>query len=160
LSAALSRPLAIAFAVVPAASASLIGSAATLPNIPVWYSSLLKPDFTPPNWIFGPVWTALYMMMAIACFRILRKENQKNHSRPILAYSIQAILNGFWSVAFFSLNSPAFGLVVIVPLWLSIIWTMLLFWRIDLISGILFMPYLAWVSFAIALNIGIWVLNK
>jgi tryptophan-rich sensory protein len=160
LTAALSRPIALALAIIPAAGASLIGSAATLPNIPLWYTGLVKPNFTPPNWIFGPVWTALYVMMAVACFRILRREITRGPRQPIIAYILQSILNGLWSVVFFGLTSPALGLLVIAPLWLSIIWTMVIFWRIDRVAGSLFFPYIAWVSFAIALNVGIWILNS
>jgi tryptophan-rich sensory protein len=156
---AISRPTALVLSILPALAASLIGSSATLPNIPTWYMSLIKPSFTPPNWIFGPVWTLLYILMAVACYRVLRQENGRGHRRSIAAYFFQAFFNGAWSVAFFGLNSPFLGLVIIAPLWASIIWTMINFWSYDRFAGAVFVPYLAWVSFAIALNLGIWLLN-
>lgn len=74
---AISRPTALVLSILPALAASLIGSSATLPNIPTWYMSLIKPSFTPPNWIFGPVWTLLYILMAVACYRVLRQETEE-----------------------------------------------------------------------------------
>ena len=156
---AISRPIALGFSILPALAASLIGSAATLPNIPTWYMGLIKPGFTPPNWIFGPVWTLLYILMAIACYRVLRQDSSAGHRWPMTAYLTQAFFNGAWSVAFFGLNSPVIGLIIIAPLWASIIWTMINFWSYDRFAGSVFVPYLAWVSFAIALNLGIWLLN-
>ena len=156
----LSFPIALGLAILPALAASLIGSAATLPNIPTWYLSLMKPDFTPPNWIFGPVWTILYILMAIACYRVLRKDHVEGYRLPMMAYLIQAFLNGAWSVGFFAGNSPLLGLIIIVPLWASILWTMVIFWHRDRFAGSVFLPYLAWVSFASALNFEIWRLNS
>ena len=155
----ISRTLALVLAIVPVAAASIIGSAATLPNIPNWYMGLTKPDFTPPNWIFGPVWTTLYILIAIACFRVLRKPRAGGYRGPIIAYLVQAFFNGAWSVSFFGMNNPGLGLIVIVPLWVSILWTLILFWKEDRLAGGIFVPYLAWVSFAIALNAGVWLLN-
>ena len=101
----------------------------------------------------------LYILMAIACYRIVRKENAEGFKQPIFAYLAQSVLNGAWSIGFFGLNSPVTGLIIIAPLWASILWTMIIFWRRDLFSGAVFIPYLAWVTFATALNAGIWILN-
>ncbi len=155
----LSLTLSLVLAVVPVMAASVIGSMATLPNIPTWYLGLIKPSFTPPNWIFGPVWTLLYAAMAFAFYRILRKPGDEGRGSVIAAFMIQIALNGAWSVVFFGLRNPLLGLIVIVPLWLTIAWTLTLFWKRDRISGGCFVPYLAWVSFAAALNLEIWRLN-
>jgi benzodiazapine receptor len=150
-----SLPLAVA----PVVAASVIGSLATLPNIPGWYASIVKPWFTPPNWIFGPVWTVLYAMMAYAMLRILRRPAQERRIWPIVVFMLQVTLNAAWSVAFFGGRSPLLGMIVIVPLCLSVAWNLALFRRRDRISGALLAPYLAWVTFAGALNFAIWRLN-
>ena len=148
----------LALAVAPVVAASTIGSLATLPNIPSWYVSIAKPWFTPPNWIFGPVWTTLFAMMAYAFFRILRQP-ASSRGWLITAFMLQLALNAGWSIAFFGARSPFLGLVVIVPLWASIAWTLVLFWTRDRVSGALLAPYLAWGSFAGALDFAIWRLN-
>jgi translocator protein len=146
-------------AVAPVAAAAVIGNLATLPNIPGWYASIAKPWFTPPNWIFGPVWTALYVMMAYAFFRILRLPAHGERLWPIAVFMLQITLNAGWSVAFFGGRSPLLGMIVIVSLCLAVGWSLALFWRRDRISGALLAPYLAWVTFAASLNFEIWRLN-
>ena len=152
------RFVSLAIAAVPVIAASVIGSLATLPNIPGWYAQLIRPSFTPPNWLFGPAWTTLYILMTLACYRILRQE-RGGKTWPIIAFMIQIALNAGWSLAFFGGHSPVAGLLVIVPLWLSILWTCVLFWRRDTLAGALLVPYLVWVAFACALNVEIWRLN-
>jgi tryptophan-rich sensory protein len=152
------RVLSLAIAAVPVIGASVIGSLATLPNIPGWYAQLAKPSFTPPNWLFGPAWTTLYVLMAYACFRILRQK-AVGKTWPIVSFMIQVALNAGWSVAFFGGHSPIAGLLVIAPLWLSIVCTCVLFWHRDTLAGALLVPYLAWVTFASALNFEVWRLN-
>ena len=141
-------------------AASLLGSYATMPNIPTWYAGLEKPAFNPPNWVFGPVWTLLYILMAIAFYRILRFP-AAHAGRRIAIYSfvVQIVLNAAWSFAFFAAHSPIAGLAVIVTLWLAIAVTLVSFMRLDRVSGWLLAPYLAWVSYAFALNVAIWRLN-
>lgn len=151
--------LAAVLAIAPVLAASVIGSLATLPNIPSWYLTIAKPWFTPPNWIFGPVWTALYTIMAYAFYRVLRQPTASGRTWVITAFMLQIALNAGWSVAFFGGRSPGLGLIVIMPLILSVAWTLLLFWRRDRIAGALLVPYLAWVTFAGALNLAIWRLN-
>jgi tryptophan-rich sensory protein len=149
-----------AIAVLVVFAASFIGNAATMPNIPTWYAELQKPWFTPPNWLFGPVWSLLYTGLIIAFYRILRQDPQTpGRSRAILVFCAQIALNALWSIAFFGLRSPALGLVVIVFLWLSIVANMVAFRRIDRPSSWAFPPYLAWVTFAAALNVAIFALN-
>ncbi|HEY5795994.1 MAG TPA: TspO/MBR family protein [Bosea sp. (in: a-proteobacteria)] len=148
----------VLIAVVPVILASVIGSAATVPQIPGWYAGLAKPPFNPPNWIFAPVWTTLFAMMAYAVFRILR---QKPEARWALsAYHIQLALNLLWSCVFFGLNSPLGGILVILPLLAMILATIAAFGRLDRISAWLLWPYAAWVSFATLLNVSIWWLNR
>lgn len=141
------------------AAAALIGSAATTPNLAGWYASLAKPSFNPPNWIFAPVWTALYLMIALALFRILLLPPSLARRSALIAFFGQMALNALWSVVFFALRSPAAGFLVIVSLWTLILLTMLRFLALDRAAGWLFAPYLAWVSFAALLNAAIWRLN-
>jgi tryptophan-rich sensory protein len=147
-------------AAAPVIAASLLGSWATLPNIPDWYAGLAKPWFTPPNWIFGPVWTVLYTIMTIAFFRILRQPEGRNNRLVITAFMVQIFLNAAWSIGFFGARSPILGAIIIFPLWISIFFTMVLFWSRDRISGLIFIPYLTWVSFAALLNFAIWWKNS
>ena len=147
-------------AAAPVIAASLLGSWATLPNIPDWYTGLAKPWFTPPNWIFGPVWTVLYTIMTIAFFRILRQPEGRNNRLVIAAFMVQIFLNAAWSIGFFGARSPILGAIIIFPLWISIFFTMVLFWSRDRISGLIFIPYLTWVSFAALLNFAIWWKNS
>ena len=148
-------------AVLPVAIAAVVGGLATTPTSPTWYDHLVKPSFTPPNWVFGPAWTILFAMMAYALWRILGRASM-THGRTaaIVAFFVQLVLNSLWSFAFFAARSPFLGLVDLVPFWLAVCATMILFWRIDRVSGALFVPYLGWVSFAAALNIGVWMLNR
>lgn len=142
------------------AAAGMIGSAATLPEIPGWYASLEKPPFNPPNWIFGPVWTFLYILMAFSLWRVWRAgPNAPGRRRAIGLFLAQLVLNALWSVVFFGLHSPAGGLVVIVLLIGTLVLTMRAFWPIDRTAAHLLVPYLAWVAFASLLNASILWLN-
>lgn len=156
----LSLPVRIALAVVPVIAASALAQVVTMPSIPTWHAGLIKPSFNPPNWLFGPVWTVLYLMMAYAAFRILSLPRETpGRSAAMTAFYIQIAFNAGWSCAFFGLQSTLAGLIVIVPLWLAIAETMRRFLPLDRIAGLLFVPYLAWVSFAAALNLEFWRLN-
>ena len=154
------RPLWIdlLIAVVPVVLASLLGSAATVPQIAGWYAGLAKPPFNPPNWIFAPVWTTLFAMMAYAVFRILRQPLTSRWA--LTAYHVQLALNLLWSCIFFGLNSPLGGMAVILPLLAMILATIAAFGRLDRLSSLLLWPYAAWVSFATLLNLSIWWLNR
>jgi benzodiazapine receptor len=141
-------------------SAALIGSLFTTGAIATWYATLAKPELSPPNWLFGPVWTILYAMMAIAAWRIY--ERRKADPRATTSLSIYAghlAVNAFWSIAFFGLHNPVLAMFVIVVLWLLIGYLMVRFFRVDRIAGSLFLPYLIWVSFATYLNLMIVILN-
>ncbi|AZO80833.1 MULTISPECIES: TspO/MBR family protein [unclassified Bosea (in: a-proteobacteria)] len=154
--------ISVLIAILPVVAASLIGSAVTVPQIPGWYAGLAKPSFNPPNWLFAPVWTALFALMALVAFRVLRlPDDTPDRVQALLAYHVQLALNMLWSCVFFGLNSPAGGLVVIALLLVAIVWTMRRFAGLgDRLSAALFVPYLAWVSFATLLNASIWWLNR
>lgn len=152
---------ALAIAVLPVVAVSIAGSAATVPQIPSWYAGLAKPPFNPPNWIFGPVWTTLYALMAFAVFRILRVPvGTPGRRRALVLYHLQLLLNFGWSFAFFGANSPLGGLLVIVPLLIAIVATIAAFRPLDRLASGLLWPYLAWVAFATLLNGSIWWLNR
>ena len=133
-----------------------IGGLATSPNIPNWYAGLNKPSWTPPGWLFGPVWSVLYLSMAVAGWLVWRKGNALV---PLAFFAVQLIFNGAWSWLFFGLHNPGAAFVDIVLLWAAITATTIAFWRRSLVAGLLFLPYLAWVSFAAVLNWAIWRLN-
>lgn len=141
-------------------AAGLLGSAATIPSIPTWYAGLKKPAFSPPNWLFGPVWLALYTLMGIASFLIWNKGIGKGEVRIALAIFLgQLILNVLWSYFFFKLHNPLYALVEIIILWLAILATIISFYRVSPPAGIILFPYLLWVSFAAILNFAIFRLN-
>jgi len=136
-----------------------IGGAITATSVGSWYQALAKPSFNPPDWAFAPVWTALYIMMGIAGWRIWRTAGFRGGRAALSAFAVQLALNLGWSFAFFGLRSIAAGLVEIAVLFLAIVVTAVLFWRLDRAAGLLFAPYIAWVAFAALLNTALWVLN-
>jgi translocator protein len=138
---------------------SLLGQLATFPNLVPWYASLTKPAFNPPNAIFGPVWTLLYALMAIAFWRILILPEQKGRKLAIGLFLAQLALNVLWSFAFFMAQSPLFGLIDIVPQETLVLATTLMFWRLDRFAGLCMAPLVLWVGFATLLNFEIWRLN-
>ena len=141
-------------------AAGFVGSIYTRPAIPAWYVTLNKPSFTPPNWLFFPVWTTLYAIMGISLFLIWRKGlEEKRVTTALVLFAIQLILNALWSIAFFGLRSPVSGLVIIIVLWLAILLTMIWFFRISGVAGWLLLPYIGWVGFAVVLNLQIYRLN-
>jgi tryptophan-rich sensory protein len=140
--------------------AGIIGSIFTTPAIPTWYATLQKPSFNPPNWLFAPAWVTLYLLMGIAAFLIWRRGlGQKGVKLALVIFLVQLVLNALWSVVFFGLQSPLYGVVVIVALWVAILLTILSFFRQSTAAGALLLPYILWVSFASVLNIAILVLN-
>lgn len=137
-----------------------IGQIATFPNLAPWYAGLAKPAFNPPNWIFGPVWSCLYALMAFALWRLLtRDRNGVAQPLAVAAFYLQLVLNALWSVVFFGAHSPFLGLVDIVPQWLAIMVTIFLAARIDQWAAAALVPLAAWVAFAALLNFEIWRLN-
>jgi tryptophan-rich sensory protein len=136
-----------------------IGGAVTTPKIGTWYSTLVKPSWNPPAWIFGPVWSALYFCMAVAAWLVWRQGGFSGAKVPLTQFVVQLALNVLWSCIFFGLEKPGLAFGEVLLLWLAIATTMVLFWQRSMIAGILFVPYLAWVSFASFLNFTIWRLN-
>ncbi len=139
--------------------AGIIGAFFTTPAIPGWYAGLNKPVFNPPAWIFGPVWTMLYLMMGIALYLVWISKKGKKRSCALKAFGIQLVLNGLWSVIFFGWQLPwlAFGEIII--LWLMIGMTIKKQLLVNKTAAYLMLPYLAWVSFASVLNLAIAWLN-
>jgi tryptophan-rich sensory protein len=126
-----------------------------------WYPMIKKPFFNPPNWVFAPVWTMLYVMMAVAAALVWDKIDRNNLVKMALRYFvIQLILNSLWSILFFGLHNPGLALIEIVLLWLMIYETFIQFGKIDKLAANLLIPYLGWVGFATILNASIWFLNK
>ncbi|NYT08299.1 MAG: tryptophan-rich sensory protein [Methanomicrobiales archaeon] len=125
-----------------------------------WYDMLVKPSFNPPSWIFGPVWTLLYILMGISLYLVLMAWRKGTDTRiPLLVFGIQLVLNALWSFLFFGLRSPAAGLAGILVLWVFIVATIVTFSRVSRPAALLLLPYLAWVSFASILNYAILTLN-
>jgi benzodiazapine receptor len=134
---------------------------ATARGVAEWYPTLVKPSFNPPAWVFGPVWTVLYVMMGVAAFLVWRKGLDVDGVRIALAvFAIQLALNGLWSILFFGMQAPGWALVEIALLWIAIGVTAILFWRVAPLPGALLLPYWGWVSFAAVLNASLWWLNR
>jgi tryptophan-rich sensory protein len=137
-------------------AAGAIGSWATAANVRTWFPLLNKPAWNPPGWLFGPVWTALYVLMGVAIWRAWRR----GPARGLVAgYFAQLGLNALWSVLFFGLKQPAWAFGEIVVLWGTLAWLQAGLWRTDRLAGVLWAPYLLWVSFAAVLNLAIVRLN-
>ncbi len=140
--------------------AGYIGSVFTTPALPIWYNALVKPALTPPSLVFAPVWTSLFLLMGVAFFLVWSTGAGSTKSKRAMGmFLFQLVVNMLWSVAFFGLQSPLLGLVVISILWLSILCTMRSFYPISKTSTYLLLPYILWVSFASYLNYAIWTLN-
>lgn len=149
--------LALAVALGASFGAAALGSLATVRGLREWYPSLRKPGWNPPNAVFGPIWTVLYLAMAIAAWLAWR--TGADVTLALGLFAVQLALNVAWSVAFFGLRRVRAGFVVIVCLWLAIAATLVVFASIDPVAGALFVPYLAWVTFALFLNGAIATLN-
>lgn len=134
----------------------------TRSSITTWYPTLIKPSFNPPNWIFAPVWTTLYAMMGVAAGLVWHeiKSNEEVVKKALIFFLIQLGLNALWSYLFFGLHNPMLAGLEIIVLWLMIYETYVQFSKINKLAGYLFIPYLAWVSFAAVLNGSIWWLNR
>mgnify|MGYP000347921619 CR=1 FL=1 len=157
------RPLAsLALAVAACLVVGASGGVFTAMGMRGWYSSLARPSFAPPNWVFGPVWTTLFVLMGVAAWLVWREASGPTPAAAraaLVAFAGQFVLNVAWSAAFFGLQSTALGLAVVVALWLAIAVTVWLFARVDRRAAALLVPYLAWVSFATYLTYGFWALN-
>jgi len=141
--------------------AAAIGGWVTGPSVAGWYVTVRKPGFTPPNEVFAPVWSVLYLLMALALYSIWHKRDEGlRGKRALTFFALQLLMNVAWSVVFFGLHSIAGGLAVIVVLWLMIALTIYLSWSVSRLAAACLVPYLAWVSFAAFLNYAIWRLNS
>jgi tryptophan-rich sensory protein len=150
----------LAVSIVLCQLAGFLGSLFTTPAIPTWYQTLNKPFFTPPNWIFSPVWISLFILMGISLFYVLRRPDHPQFKKALIFFFVQLMLNVLWSAAFFGLKSRFLGLVDIVLLWIAILFTILNFFKVSKFAGVLLIPYLLWVSFATLLNFSLWMLNS
>ncbi len=124
-----------------------------------WYASLKKPSWNPPGWIFGPIWTALYTMMAIAAWLVWRQGGWDKQRKPLFIFLAQLALNALWTPLFFGLHWPGVAFAELILLWVAIAWTISAFWHANRAAALLLAPYLAWVSFAAVLNGTLWRLN-
>ena len=140
--------------------AGSIGGIFTASSVNTWYTQLTKPEFTPPNWVFAPVWNFLYFLMAVSLYKVWVSSKQKYKKMAILVFACQLLLNVAWSAAFFGLKSPEAGFFIINILLLAIIFTIFFFSRISWKNALLLIPYLVWVSFASYLNYILWILNR
>lgn len=140
-------------------SVAVLGSLATSSSLDTWYDGLVKPDWNPPAWVFGPVWTVLYAMMGVSAWLVWQRRHQEDTDYPLGWFAVQLMLNLLWSLFFFGLRSPLVALMDIVMLWAAIAITMNQFWRVHRGASLLMFPYLLWVSFATALNAAILYLN-
>lgn len=141
-------------------SAGYIGSTFTLPSIPTWYAALKKPLLNPPNWIFGPVWTTLYILMAIAAWQIYNLNKKNQVKTALVCFFIQLALNVLWSLIFFGKHLLFWAFVEIILLWLAILITIIKFYKLKKSAGLLLLPYIIWVSFASYLTFSVWTLNS
>ncbi len=124
-----------------------------------WYQRLIKPEWNPPAWVFGPVWSMLYLLIGIAVYRVARRDSPQTPA-ALTWFFIQLVLNALWTPLFFGLHRPDLALICIVFLWISIVGTMRAFARVSPAASAMLTPYLLWVTFATALNAAIWQLNR
>ena len=137
-----------------------IGSIATISEIPTWYSTLSKPSWSPPNWLFGPVWTTLYILMGIALFLVWREGLDRTDVRfALLIFALQLILNLLWSIVFFTYHALFGSFILIMLLWIAILANIFAFYIISRPAGLLLVPYILWVSIASYLNYSVYLLN-
>lgn len=141
-------------------AAGWVGSIFTMPKIDNWYETLNKPFFQPPNWLFGPVWTILFLLMGISLYLIWTGIwHHKLKEEAMLIFVAQLVLNVFWSITFFGFQNIALAFLEILVLWTSILFTILYFAKLNKTAAYLLVPYIFWVSFASVLNFAIWYLN-
>jgi tryptophan-rich sensory protein len=150
---------ALVVALAASALAQGVGAWLTARSVTTWYPALAKPAWTPPGWLFGPVWTGLYVLMAVAAWLVWRERARRPVGGALALHGIQLVLNVTWSGLFFGLESPEAGLVGIAALWLAIAATLVAFGRARPLAAWLLAPYLAWVSYAAGLNWALWRLN-
>jgi len=151
--------LALAALLALSAAVAIVSGVVTVQSVGTWYPTLAKPPFNPPSWLFGPVWTVLYIAMAISAWRVWKLRTRVAVGGALGLYAGQMALNFAWSLIFFGLHRVGAALIDILALLLALAGTTIAFWRKDRLAGLLMVPYLAWVSFAALLNFAIWRLN-
>ena len=151
--------IALAFFMALSLGIGALGAAVVATSVDTWYADLVKPSFTPPDQLFGPVWTALYVLMAVAAWRVWRAADRDTRRGPLTLFALQLALTLGWTVVFFGLEKIGAAVATIVVLDVGVVVTTLAFRPIDRWAGLLMLPYLAWVVFATVLNIAIWRLN-
>lgn len=128
-------------------------------TVSTWYPTLNKPSWNPPSWVFGPAWTILYTLIAIAGWLIYKSESSRERTVALTLFGIQLFLNFIWSYLFFSLRNPLLGLIDILLLLLFVVLTIFAAWKVRRLAGLLLIPYLLWLLYATSLNLSIWLLN-
>lgn len=136
-----------------------ISGIATIGGLKTWYPNLMKPSFNPPNYLFGPVWSALYALMGVSLFLILQSAKNANSSLALKVFFLQLTLNFSWSFLFFTFHWLGISFIEILAIWSCILWMIVSFWRCNKTAALIQIPYLLWVSFASVLNGSIWFLN-
>jgi len=150
----------LAFLILLCLFVEVVGGWFTQSNVSTWYPALIKPSWTPPAWVFGPVWTILYLLMAVSMWLIWNREQLSGyHFLPYVLFAIQLGLNLAWSWSFFYMKNPFFGMINITLLIIALSTTIYSFWKISRLAAILLMPYWVWIMFAASLNAAIWWLN-
>jgi benzodiazapine receptor len=149
-------PAVIVAAVVAAA---VVGGMFMRASSPEWYEGLRKPSWQPPGWLFGPAWTILYASMVVAACLVWFRARPGQAAAPLAAFAVQLALNAAWTGVFFYLQRPGWALAEIVAMWVAIVVTIVLFWRVRALAGAILLPYLAWVTFAASLNAALWRMN-
>lgn len=139
--------------------AGIIGSIFTTPAVKGWYANINRPSFSPPNWLFAPVWTTLFVMMGVSVSIIWLSEKNAQRTTALKIFFLQLILNTLWSIIFFGMENPMLAFFEIVILWFAILFTILKFRKINKLAAILLVPYILWVSFASVLNLAIALIN-
>jgi tryptophan-rich sensory protein len=146
--------------VVASFCAAAIGGAATATSVQTWYRTLHKPAWNPPDWLFGPGWTLLYLLMAVAAWRVWRRSESPAARATLGLFGAQLALNALWSVLFFGLRQPGWAFAEVLVLLTVLVALLARFWRADRVAGVLWLPYVAWVGFASVLNGTVWWLNR
>lgn len=149
----------LALFIVGCLAAGILGSIATTPNIPTWYAGLIRPPLSPPNWVFAPVWTTLYILMGAAGFLVWQKRDHPAAKAGLALFGVQLVLNLAWSWVFFAFHALGLAVMVVVALWLSILATIERFYRVEPLAAYLLVPYIAWTTFATYLTAAYWYLN-
>ena len=150
--------LKLIIAIIICQAAGAIGSIFTSQSVSTWYLTLNKPSFNPPGWVFGPVWTLLFLLMGVSLYLVWQK-GFKKHKKALYFFSIQYVLNIAWSYFFFYLQNPLAGFIEILILWLFILLTIIYFYKVSKPAAYLLIPYILWVSFAAVLNYFLYLLN-